>query len=104
MREYSDEFIDKMKDYAVLGLYPVQIAERMGLVGVERRRFIEDICDVKHPLYAEYATTKAHNREDMDAALNTSALCGDAKALRLAYELNQQDRVDQLKNDLFGIK
>ena len=41
--------------------------------------------------------------DDLDAALNTSAFTGDPKALRLNYELNRQNRLDLLKQKLFGI-
>ena len=73
---YEKEFIARVKDLAVLGLYPSQIAERLELVG---------------------------DMDDLDAALNTSAFTGDPKALRLNYELNRQNRLDLLKQKLFGI-
>ena len=100
---YPQEFISKMKDFAVIGLSPSQIAERMGLAGTERQRFLEHVTDENHPLHKEYICSARHHADDMDAALNTAALKGDAKALRLNYELQHQNRVDELKRKYFGI-
>lgn len=100
---YPPEFISKMKDFAVIGLSPAQIAERMKLSGIERKRFLEHITDEDHPLHKEYICSARHHSDDMDAALNTAAIKGDAKALRLNYELEHQDKVDDLKRKLFGI-
>lgn len=100
---YTEEFVVSMKDLAVIGLSPSQIAERLGLDGVERRRFIRDASDAEHPLGKEYLISSSHYRDDIDAALNMAATKGDAKALRLEYELRHQDRVDELKRKLFGI-
>ncbi|MGM9763348.1 MAG: hypothetical protein ACI3ZQ_04950 [Candidatus Cryptobacteroides sp.] len=103
MIAYSDEFIQKIRDYAVLGLYPSQIAERMGLIGEARRKFLEDIHTENNPLHVAYSISFDSYKGDIDGALNSAALTGDSNALRIVYELNQQDRVDQLKQDLFGI-
>lgn len=100
---YEKEFIARVKDLAVLGLYPSQIAERLELVGEFRRRFLEDIVNIEHPLHKEYVYSRQHHMDDLDAALNTSAFTGDPKALRLNYELNRQNRLDLLKQKLFGI-
>lgn len=51
IRTYDEEFVARVKDLAVIGLYPVQIAERMNLVGRERLEFLMDICSKKHPLH-----------------------------------------------------
>lgn len=100
---YTEEFIARMKDLAVIGLSPAQIAERMGLEDYERQRFIRDASDEEHPLGKEYCKSSRHYLEDIDAALNLAAVRGDAKALRLEYELRHQDRVDDLKRKLFDI-
>lgn len=100
---YTENFIKTMKDYAVIGLSPVQVAERMGLEGIERIKFLEDVTDDNHPLYREYFLSARHHREDIDAALNTAAITGDPKALRLEYELRRQDKIDSVKKELFGI-
>lgn len=100
---YEKEFIARVKDLAVLGLYPSQIAERLELSGEFRRRFLEDIVNIDHPLHKEYVHSRKHHTDDLDAALNTSAFTGDPKALRLNYELNRQNKLDLLKHDLFGI-
>lgn len=100
---YTEEFVEKMKDFAVIGLSPVQIAERMELEGGERRRFLSDVANEKHPLCKEYRLSAGHHSEDIDAALNMAAVGGDPKALRLEYELRRQDRVDELKRKLFDI-
>lgn len=103
MTIYSEDFIARMKDLAVIGLSPAQIAERMGLEGLERSNFLNSITKDDHPLHKEYFQSYRHYQEDMDAALSMSALSGDPKALRLAYELNRQNTVDDLKKELFGI-
>lgn len=100
---YTKDFIARMKDLAVIGLSPAQIAERMGLEGIDRSSFLHNITQEDHPLHKEYFLASRHYHEDMDAALSTSALFGDPKALRLAYELNHQNKVDDLKKELFGI-
>lgn len=100
---YTEEFVSRMKDYAVIGLSPAQIAERMGLSGEERQKFIRDTSDEEHPLGKEYFKSAINHLEDIDAALNMAAVRGDAKALRLEFELRHQDRVDELKRKLFDI-
>lgn len=100
---YEKDFIARVKDLAVLGLYPPQIAERLGIVGAERARFLHDITDPEHPLSKEYWMAREHRKEDLDAALQTACMTGDPKALTLAYELNEQKRIDKLKADLFGL-
>lgn len=103
MTGYLPEFISKMKDYAVLGLYPEQIAERMNLIGEERRKFLRDITDIEHPLCKEYWKSRSNHEEDLAAALSSAALSGDPKALDLAYELEHVKKVESLKKELFGI-
>lgn len=100
---YDKDFIDRVKDLAILGLYPPQIAERLGLVGIERAIFLKNMVDPDHPLCKEYWKTREHREEDLDAALQTACMSGDPKALKLAYELKLQSRVDALKKELFGL-
>lgn len=103
MTTYDKDFIARMKDLAVLGLWPSQIAERLGLQGTERARFLEDITDYEHPLCREYHNSRGNYEDDLDAALQTRCMSGDPKALKIAYELRQQDRVNKLTQELFGI-
>lgn len=103
IKGYTEDIVAKMKDFAVIGLSPAQIAERLELEGIERRRFIRDVSDEEHPLGKEYLKSASHHKDDIDAALNMAATKGDAKALRLEYELRHQDRVDDLKKKLFDI-
>lgn len=100
---YTEDFVARMKDLAVIGLVPSQIAERMQLEGPDRRKFIEDVLNEKHPLCKEYRLAARHHEEDIDAALNTASIAGDPKALRLEYELRRQDKLDSIKKKLFGI-
>ena len=51
IRTYDEEFVARVKDFAVIGLYPSQIAERLGLEGKDRQEFLKDICSKKHPLH-----------------------------------------------------
>lgn len=103
MTTYDKAFIARVNDLAILGLYPPQIAERLGLIGSERALFLKHISDPDHPLCKEYWKTREHREEDLDAALQTACMTGDAKALSLAYEMNGQRRVDLLKKELFGL-
>lgn len=103
MTTYDDNFIAQMKDYAVLGLYPPQIAERMGLKGEIRRRFLVNISDYEHPLAKEYWKARERHSEDLSAALATAAMTGDPKALTLAYQVEKQREIDALRLELFGI-
>ena len=100
---YEQDFIARVKDLAILGLYPPQIAERLGIVGLERALVLKNITDPDHPLCKEYWKTTQHREEDLDAALQTACMTGDPKALMLAYELNEQKRIDKLKSELFGL-
>lgn len=103
MTTYDDNFIARMKDWAVLGLYPPQIAERMGLVGEFRHRFLAHIQDPEHPLAKEYWKARDNHSDDLAAALTSSAMAGDPKALKLAYEVEKQREIDALRHELFGL-
>lgn len=102
-REYTEEFIAQVKDYAVMGLHPRQIAERMNLEGYERRDFLLDIASKAHPLHEAFLVSRAHSEEDPHATLITLADGGDTDALELLAHVNQQRKVDNLKKDLFDI-
>lgn len=102
-REYSQEFIAQVKDYAVMGLHPRQIAERMNLEGAERRDFLLDIASKAHPLHEAWLLSRAHSDEDPLATLVTLADGGDTDALELLTKVNWQSKVDNLKKDLFDI-
>lgn len=103
MTTYDDNFIARMKDFAVLGLHPPQIAERMGLQGEIRHRFLANIQDPEHPLARQYWAARDNHSDDLAAALTTSAMSGDPKALKLAYEVEKQREIDTLRHQLFGI-
>ena len=103
MITYDENFISRMKDFAVLGLYPPQIAERMGLAGEERKTFLQHITGFEHPLSKEYWKARDNHSDDLSAALTTSAMSGDPKALKLAYEVEKQREIDALRVELFGI-
>ena len=102
-REYSDEFISKVKELAVIGLLPVQIAERLGLEGDERRDFLLDATSREHPLYTAYLASLANYEGDVTGAIQTLAAGGDTKAQETWLQLNFNRRVDKLKRELFGI-
>ena len=87
MTTYDDNFVARMKDFAVLGLHPPQIAERMGLIGETRCAFLQHITDPEHPLAKEYWKVREHHSDDLSAALTTAAMTGDPKALKLAYDV-----------------
>ena len=102
-RTYDDEFVARVKDFAVIGLYPVQIAERLGLEGKERMDFLWDICSKNHPLHEEDLGSRAHREQDLDASLNDLAAAGDVDAPALESYLRFHKEVDNLKMELFDV-
>lgn len=102
-RLYDEDFVARVKDLAVIGLWPVQIAERLGLQGIDRINFLSDICSKKHPLHEEYLISRAHRDDDLDAAINEVAMSGDVDALELQVQMERQKEVDNLKNEMFGL-
>ena len=102
-REYTDEFIAQVRDLAVIGLLPVQIAERLKLEGSLRRDFLFDINSSGHPLYSAFYAAQSNYEDDVMGAIQNLAAGGDTKAQETWVELNFNRRVDRLKMDLFGI-
>lgn len=103
LRTYDESFVNEAKDYAVLGLQPVQIAERMGLEGRQREDFLFDCTNELHPLHRLLNLAYQHGEADIDAALTTMAVSGDVDALELAIKKREQDKYLQLRKKLFGI-
>lgn len=103
IRTYDEGFVARVKDFAVIGLYPVQIAERLGLEGTDRQEFLRDICSKKHPLHEEYLISRAHREQDLDASLNELAAAGDVDALELEAHIRFKKDVDNLKMELFDV-
>lgn len=101
--EYSEEFMKEAADYAVLGLQPQQIAERMGLEGRARENFLWDATNPLSPLHELIHLAYEHGEGDLDAALITLAVSGDVDALELALKKREQDKYLQLRKTLFGI-
>jgi hypothetical protein len=102
-RLYDEDFVARVKDLAVIGLWPVQIAERLGLQGIDRMNFLSDICSKKHPLHEEYLISRSHREDDLDAAINEAAMAGDVDALELQVHMERQKEIDNLKSELFGV-
>ena len=102
-RTYDEAFVAQAKDYAVLGLQPAQIAERMGLEGKQREDFLFDCTNKLHPLHTLLQIAYYHGEADIDAALITMAVSGDVDALELAIKKREQDKYLQLRRNLFGI-
>ena len=103
LRKYDDAFIERAKDFAVLGLQPSQIAERMGLVGKERENFLFDCTNTLHPLHLLLNMAYNHGADDLDAALITIAVSGDVDALELAIKKREEDKYLRLRQKLFGV-
>ena len=101
--EYTDEFIQQVKDLAVIGLLPVQIAERLDLRGELRRDFLFDINSKHHPLHAAFLETEAHYEGDVLGAIQNLAAGGDTFAQATWAQLNRERQVNKLKSELFGI-
>lgn len=103
IRTYDEEFVAKVKDYAALGLAPVQIANRLELVGDERRDFLFQITSKTSPLRQAYKEARSQLEEYMDAILTSMAVNGDVDALELESKMIKQREYDDLVNQLFGI-
>lgn len=103
LRRYEEDFVARAKDFAVLGLEPIQIAERMELCGKRREEFLHDAADPKHPLHLLLFEARQRGDDDLDAALMTAACSGDIDALDLAYKVNQMRTYEQVRKELFGI-
>lgn len=102
-RTYSDEFIARVKDFAVLQLTPSQIAERMGLKGIERVGFLTDINMKLHPLAAAYHVALESGLADVQDSLHSLAVSGDTDAIELMLRLNKENESEELKRELFGV-
>ena len=103
IRTYDEDFVARVKDLAVIGLYPVQIAERLGLQGRQRLEFLMDICSKKHPLHEEFLISRANRDGDMDAALTEMAAAGDIDALELDAKIRWRQGVENIKTELFDV-
>lgn len=101
-RKYDEAFMERCKDFAVLGLRPPQIAERLGLQGKERENFLFDATNTLHPLHILLNIAYAHGEDDLDAALITIACSGDVDALELAIKKRRDDKYLEMRQDLFG--
>ena len=102
-RRYSDEFMARVLDLAVLGLTPIQIAERLKLSGDMRRDFLFDINSKGHPLFIAYRESVSNGEEDIEAAIQNMAAGGDTDAQELWAKINRQRRIDDIKKELFDI-
>lgn len=103
LRTYDEDFVQKAEDLAVLGLQPIQIAERLGMEGKEREDFLFACANPLHPLHRLLNLAYEHGEADIDAALTTMAVSGDVDALELAIKKREQDKYLQLRKKLFGI-
>ena len=103
MRTYDEEFVQKVKDYATMGLTPRQIADRMELVGDERRDFLMFVATKEHPLHSAFIIYKNNAEQDPHAALVAVADAGDTDALELLAKVSYKAKLDDLKEELFGI-
>lgn len=100
---YDEDFLARVKEFAVMGLNPIQIAERMELQGKGRRDFLCHICTMDHPLHKAFFEAGGHYREDIIAALNMAALTGDIDALELNFRVKKERDIEQAKADLFDL-
>ena len=98
MRTYDEEFVQKVKDYATMGLTPRQIADRMELVGDERRDFLMFVAT-----NSAFIIYKNNAEQDSHAALVAVADAGDTDALELLAKVSYKAKLDDLKEELFGI-
>lgn len=102
-RQYSDEFIMKVRDLAVIQLTPSQIAERLELVGSDRRNFLIDINQKLHPLYAAYWTALKDGLADITDALHNAAVYGETDAIELSLKVRKDTEIEELKKTLFNV-
>lgn len=102
-RCYTDEFVQKVRDLAVIQLTPSQIAERLGLVGSDRRNFLIDINMKLHPLHAAYWTAMKDGLVDIEDTLNYVAVSGETEAIELTLRLRRDTEIQELKKELFNV-
>lgn len=102
-RTYTDDFVQKVKDLAVLQLTPSQIASRLGLSGTDRKYFLIDINQKLHPLYAAYWTAIRDGMTDISESLHNMAVTGDVDAIELALKVREDTEIRELKQELFNI-
>lgn len=102
-RTYTDDIIQKVRDFAVIQLTPSQIAQRLGLVGSDRRNFLIDINQKLHPLYVAYWTALKDGMADIEGALHNSAICGEPDAIELALRVRKETEIEELKRNLFNL-
>lgn len=103
MTTYPEEFVARLKDWAVMGLEPAQIATRMGLLGEDRRDFLYALTQKGHPLRLAYLEARGQHLDDLDSALENAAVSGDTDALDIAYREQRNRGYERLLNELFGI-
>lgn len=103
IRTYDEKFIAQLKDWAVMGLNPIQIATRMNLRGDERRDFLFNICDPKGPLHQTYMEAREQHEEDIETTLVTLAINGDMDAMELQLRQEEKAEYETLLKQLFGI-
>lgn len=103
IRQYTDEFIQTVRDLAVIQLTPSQIAERLGLVGPARRNFLVDINQKLHPLHAAYWTAMKDGLADITDALHNAAVYGETDAIELALKVRKDTETEELKKALFNV-
>lgn len=102
-RRYSEDFIQKVRDLAVIQLTPSQIAERLGLAGSDRRNFLIDINMKLHPLHAAYWIALKDGLADIVDTLNHVAVSGETDAIELTLKLRRDTEIQELKKELFNV-
>lgn len=103
MSNYDEKFVAEVKDWAVMGLTPMQIATRMNLRGEERRAFLNSVFSPKGALHDAYLDARDQYEEDLQNTLVARAVNGDMNAMALQLQQNEKAEYNTLLNKLFGI-
>jgi len=103
MAVYDDNILIKVRNWGALKYSPDRIIIMLGLKGDERDAFLIDITDTDHRLYSFYHKGINIGEYNIDIALREKAEEGDTFAEAALRERQQQQSVEELRRELFGI-
>lgn len=100
---YSEEFLERVRELAIVQLTPSMIATRLELHGKARKSFLRDIKAPHHILSEAFHFGRGIGYQDMMDALHSEAVAGDPDCAELVLRASKENRINELKEELFGI-
>lgn len=98
-----DIYIDEVKEYARKGYSPSRIANLLGFGKYERMLFLERISSPDDVYHVGYIQAFEEGQDDIDKALKEKADKGDLEAIKLLAERENERRIKELRQELFGV-